>query len=304
MFGKARLSKPLEIIPWQSLGDLSKYGLTLEDVSQRVYFVEANKVPIGGPRAIFKAGECMKKPWRYLAKLLLIPGVSIISEPIYRWVAKNRDKMPGGTQACAIDKPTKARKRILGLNVFVGRNIEEQLGKYANTLVNKPLSYDEVGATKGKFPDGYTIDKYKIDLGTGKDVFDKAVKGFNIGVSHSGANLMIAPKEFAFVKGSSVLFGFRLGPFTLGILDRIVYMNQTENYFECAYGTVQGHPEKGEELFKITLQDNGQVVYEIICFSKIVAPLARLGYPVSRFLQKSMTRKYLTSLKEYVEQND
>ena len=67
-FGKARLAKPLEIVPWQSLGDLSQYGLTLEDVSQRVYFIEANKVPIGGPRAIFRAGECMKKPWPYLAK--------------------------------------------------------------------------------------------------------------------------------------------------------------------------------------------------------------------------------------------
>ena len=110
----------------------------------------------------------MKKPWPYLAKLLLIRRFSIISEPVYRWVAKNRDKMPGGTQACAIDEPPKARRTLLGLNVFFGRNIEEQLGEFAKTISNKPLPYDEVGATKGKLPDGYTIDEYKIYLETGK----------------------------------------------------------------------------------------------------------------------------------------
>jgi len=103
-FGKARLAKPIEIIPWQTIDDLSIYGLTIEDVNQRVYFIDDDSV-IGGPRAIFKAGERMKKPWPYLAKLLLIPGMSLISEPIYRWVAKNRDKMPGATQECAIEEP-------------------------------------------------------------------------------------------------------------------------------------------------------------------------------------------------------
>lgn len=99
------------------------------------------------------------------------------------------------------------------------------------------------------------------------------------------------------------MFGLKLGPFVLGIPNRIVYMEQSQNLFTCAYGTIAGHPEKGEELFKITLEENEQVFYEIVCFSKIVAPLARIGFPVSRFLQKRMTCKYLSSLKDYVQQN-
>jgi predicted DCC family thiol-disulfide oxidoreductase YuxK len=32
-----------------------------------------------------------------------LPVVSPIAGVVYRWVARNRQKMPGGTAACAID---------------------------------------------------------------------------------------------------------------------------------------------------------------------------------------------------------
>ncbi len=34
---------------------------------------------------------------------LSLPVVSPIAGVVYRWVARNRQKMPGGTAACAID---------------------------------------------------------------------------------------------------------------------------------------------------------------------------------------------------------
>ena len=84
---------------------------------------------------------------------------------------------------------------------------------------------------------------------------------------------------------------------TIGIADRIVYVEEKDRRFECAYGTLNGHPEKGEEVFKIYMDEKDNVFFVIECFSKIQAPLARLGYSVSRFLQKRITRKYISALK-------
>jgi len=35
--------------------------------------------------------------------LMSMPVVSSMAGVVYRWVARNRQKMPGGTAACAID---------------------------------------------------------------------------------------------------------------------------------------------------------------------------------------------------------
>jgi predicted DCC family thiol-disulfide oxidoreductase YuxK len=109
MWGKARLAKDVTIIPWQHMSDLGQFGLTQADVQQRVYFVDAKSKVYGGSSALFRFGLSMKQPWRLIARMLLIPGVSLIAEPIYRKVAKNRHRMPGGTAACEmppLDKPT------------------------------------------------------------------------------------------------------------------------------------------------------------------------------------------------------
>lgn len=195
---------------------------------------------------------------------------------------------------------SKTKRTFLGLKIYFGKNTQDALDREHKLIQDRKLSYEEVGATKLALPKGYTIDRYSLILGKGSEIFNKSIKGYKDGVSHRGAGLTITPKDFQFIEGASALFSMKIGPFTLVFPDRIVYMSQTENEFKCAYGTIEGHPESGEELFSITLKENEDVVFEIICFSKIVAPLARLGYPVSRFLQKRMTNIYLMSLKDYV----
>ena len=32
----------------------------------------------------------------------MVPGIRQVSAVVYRWVAKNRDRMPGGTAQCAL----------------------------------------------------------------------------------------------------------------------------------------------------------------------------------------------------------
>ena len=60
--------------------------------------------------------------------------------------------------------------------------------------------------------------------------------------------------------------------------------------FGFAYGTLAEHAESGEERFTVEWDDQDNVGYDILTFSRPRHPLARLGYPLSRSLQKKFAR--------------
>jgi uncharacterized protein (UPF0548 family) len=61
--------------------------------------------------------------------------------------------------------------------------------------------------------------------------------------------------------------------------------------FGFAYGTLPGHVESGEERFLIEWdQGENSVWYDILAFSRPRHPLARLGYPFARLMQKRFAR--------------
>ena len=73
---------------------------------------------------------------------------------------------------------------------------------------------------------------------------------------------------------------------------------QTQNArFGFAYGTLPDHVERGEERFTIEWQADDSVWYDIYAFSRPKHPLARLGFPVTRMLQKRFARDSLAVMK-------
>jgi predicted DCC family thiol-disulfide oxidoreductase YuxK len=40
--------------------------------------------------------------WRLIGRLVLVPGVIRVARVAYRWIARNRHRMPGGSAACAV----------------------------------------------------------------------------------------------------------------------------------------------------------------------------------------------------------
>jgi uncharacterized protein (UPF0548 family) len=71
---------------------------------------------------------------------------------------------------------------------------------------------------------------------------------------------------------------------------RIVYVVDDDDpmkRFGFAYGTLVEHAESGEERFTVEWnRDDDRVWYDILAFSRPRQMLARLGYPLSRSLQK------------------
>lgn len=99
------------IVPWQRT-DLPALGLTAEQCEAAVQWVTPATVgaPLAGPDAIAALLRSSHAGWRPVGWLLGSRGVRLLAWPAYRWVARNRHRLPGGTAACAMPSPGAAGK--------------------------------------------------------------------------------------------------------------------------------------------------------------------------------------------------
>ncbi|KAF9621475.1 hypothetical protein IFM89_021779 [Coptis chinensis] len=70
--------------------------------------------------------------------------------------------------------------------------------------------------------------------------------------------------------------------------------------FQFGSGTLQGHLLSGEERFSIELDENNQVWYEILSFSKPAHLLSIIGYPYVQHRQKYFAQQSADALVKYV----
>lgn len=63
------------------------------------------------------------------------------------------------------------------------------------------------------------------------------------------------------------------------------------------YGTLPGHPEQGEESFTVERNIAGDVWFVVRAFSRPATWFARLGAPITRRIQESITDIYAQALR-------
>lgn len=93
--------------PWQWL-DLGAYGVTREDCEAAVQFVDTDGTVYSGERGVARVLIHGGKGWAVLGRILLVPGVRHLGSFVYRWVSKNRHRMPGGTPQCSMTPEQRA----------------------------------------------------------------------------------------------------------------------------------------------------------------------------------------------------
>jgi len=103
-FAQRRVPTRAAIEPWQLL-DLAALGLAEAECERAVQWVEPGRAPLAGPDAIAALLLTSHRRWRVVGRLLRLAPVRVLAWPIYRWVARNRHRMPGGTAACALPQP-------------------------------------------------------------------------------------------------------------------------------------------------------------------------------------------------------
>ncbi|OBG84760.1 hypothetical protein A5733_23340 [Mycobacterium sp. NS-7484] len=160
-------------------------------------------------------------------------------------------------------------------------------------LARLSLTYPETGATAGNLPDGYRHTRASAVIGTGRDRFEQAGAAVLRWGMQRGAGLRVQAGTESAVVGTDLLV--RLGPVPAPC--RVVYVLSEPDRRGFAYGTLAGHPESGEELFSVRYDASTDLVHaEVVAFSRPATWWSRLGGPVTRLLQRVVTRRYLTGI--------
>ena len=73
-------------------------------------WIGADGTRAAGPDAIARLLGDSQPVWRVLGGLLRLPPVRALAWPAYRWVARNRHRMPGGTAACSLPQAVREQR--------------------------------------------------------------------------------------------------------------------------------------------------------------------------------------------------
>jgi predicted DCC family thiol-disulfide oxidoreductase YuxK len=96
-----RVRPAATIVAWQ-FADLAELGVTPEQATAAVQWIEDDGRVRSGHEAIAAMLGMAGPLYRSLGRLLLLPGISAIAARAYALVAANRHRLPGGTPACKL----------------------------------------------------------------------------------------------------------------------------------------------------------------------------------------------------------
>ncbi len=101
----------IDVLPWQTPGLLEQAGLTPAQCAEAVWMV----YPDGRRyRAAAAANQTLRELgglWRALSWLYAVPGIRQAEDIAYRWVARNRYRLPGASPACAVQQTADDRSQ-------------------------------------------------------------------------------------------------------------------------------------------------------------------------------------------------
>jgi predicted DCC family thiol-disulfide oxidoreductase YuxK len=98
--GPLRLAEP-RIVAHQH-ADLASLGLTVEQCQRELQWVGPAGHIDSGAQAVASLLRASGGPWSVVGALLRVPPARWVAALVYRLVASNRQRLPGGTGTCAL----------------------------------------------------------------------------------------------------------------------------------------------------------------------------------------------------------
>ncbi|MBL7816097.1 MAG: DUF1990 domain-containing protein [Saprospiraceae bacterium] len=144
---------------------------------------------------------------------------------------------------------------------------------------------------------GFDFDKNQIYLGTGDNVWQAAKKAMTSWAMFPNGWTRIYYQNPIFTEGDIVVLCARVFGIWWLNASRIITVIDDDQHFGFAYGTLPHHVEKGEELFQVYRNEQGEVFYNLTAFSKPNFWPVRWTYPLSRRFQKRFVRDSLNNVK-------
>ena len=100
-WAERRLPPSVTIISAQSR-NARAYGLSPREVTSAVYWIDGRNRAWSAEKAVARTLRAMGGPWSALGSAVELPGISLLAGVGYRLVARNRHRLPGGTDACEL----------------------------------------------------------------------------------------------------------------------------------------------------------------------------------------------------------
>ncbi|MDX2704753.1 DUF1990 domain-containing protein [Streptomyces sp. PA03-6a] len=152
------------------------------------------------------------------------------------------------------------------------------------------FTYEQVGVTRtgGPTPPGLHHLHERIRLGEGPQVLAAAGRALMGWRMHRATGLRVPAGTPEAAPGVRV--PLRIGP--LRAPCEVVWAERGPERVGFAYGTLPGHPERGEEAFVVSLAPDGSVWLDVTAFSGPGAWYVRLLGPLGRVTQRGIARRY------------
>jgi uncharacterized protein (UPF0548 family) len=155
------------------------------------------------------------------------------------------------------------------------------------------VSYERVGVTLSSA----AMETHVVRLGSGQATFETARTALQSWVTHQSSWLRTFP-GLPQQAGQTVLVVLKLPGTALGLVFgcKVVEMIDSERHFGFAYGSLPGHPERGEELFLVEWHVDDRVTFTLKAKSDPANLLYRLGRPFGELMRSLGSRQYLKAM--------
>ena len=125
------------------------------------------------------------------------------------------------------------------------------------------LNYPGIGSTEhGQAPEGFPCLVSRTYLGDGQALYRRVAEGVLAWELQKRSGLRVRTDSDTVVPGARVVSGFGVGPFRINAPCEVVWVRpaapdagpQSAGF---GYGTLPGHPERGEEAFEVEIDARG-----------------------------------------------
>lgn len=163
-------------------------------------------------------------------------------------------------------------------------------------LLARPMDFRHpTGSLKSGCPSGFVVTQDSAELGDSRN-FSIAKEGIRA-MAHFPS--WTTPYVTTLAPESPMaLVSRQLGFYCLNLC-KVIEVIDNSNRFGFVYGATSQHAECGEEIFVVSKLGN-KTIYHIKSHSRPGHPLAWLGYPIVRNLQKKFMRDSCQAIQRYV----
>jgi uncharacterized protein (UPF0548 family) len=154
--------------------------------------------------------------------------------------------------------------------------------------------YPGCGATRGDpgaWPTGFRRLRVSVPVGRGAGDFAAAGEALATWRMHRAMGVRFGTEALRAARGVDVLVGLGVGPLRVHAPCRLVWTEDGPRRTGWAYGTLPGHPVRGEEAFLVVRHEDGTVRLEVRAFSRPEAWYTVAAGPLLPLFQRSYARR-------------